>query len=85
MARMEQALETQLKEDPEATVNLIVRLEHDVDAYVSSLEAKGLKVRRTFKLIKAVAIEGKAGACLQLASEPWVQAIEEDREVTIME
>jgi len=75
----EKELEEKLK--TEAEVHLIVRTKDDPKRYVGRLEEMGVKVRRTFALIRALAITGKGMDCLALAEEPWVESIEEDKEV----
>lgn len=78
-------LKRQLQTSPDARVHLILRLA-DVPADVASrLERRGLKVRRQFRLIKAVAVSGKGRDCLTLLNEPWISRIEADHEVHTMD
>lgn len=84
MARIDSSLLGELKASPEAKVNLILRTKGEPDDLIPLIQSRGIQVRRRFRLLKAVAIEGKAAACLKLVDEPWVEAIEEDREVRIM-
>ncbi|HDN79765.1 MAG: hypothetical protein DRI61_05530 [Chloroflexi bacterium] len=64
-------------------VDLIVRIRAAPSEYISKLEQMGLRVRRQFTLLKAVAVRGKAQDALKLWDEPWVEAVEEDKTVTI--
>lgn len=81
MASIAPELVTKLKRDPQALVNLIVRLKDAPDAHVADLKARGLVVRRTFTLISAIAVQGPAATLLALANEAWVLSIEEDKTV----
>lgn len=85
MTKIDSDLLRELEAKPEVKVNLIVRISEDLDDIIPLIRSKEIQVRRKFRLLKAIAIEGKAAACLELAAEPWVEAIEEDREVTIMD
>jgi hypothetical protein len=84
MPILDSELKTQLEQNPDAVVNLIVRLKDSPETCLDEIKARGLTVRYTYSLISAVAIQGTASACLSLASEPWVLAIEPDRTVHTM-
>ena len=73
-----------LKADPEAEVNLIVRLKGEMGDGLRRLSTMGLRVRHRFRLTKTVAVTGRAADCLALSDEPWVESIEEDKPVTTM-
>ena len=77
-------LKSKLERDPNAVVNLIVRLHDDPAAHLADVQARGLQVRHTYTLISAVAVQGKASACLPLAALSWVLSIEEDKSVHTM-
>lgn len=81
MAKIAPDLQKKLQLDPDAVVNLILRLTDSPDQHVNALKARGLAVLFTYSLIPAVAVQGKASACLGLIDEPWVLAIEEDKPV----
>ncbi len=84
MATLAAELRDKLRRKPGATVNLIVRTKGDPNVHATALEASGMKVRRTFSLISGLAIQGPASAALDLAREPWVESIEEDKPVHTM-
>ncbi|MBI5305078.1 MAG: hypothetical protein HY868_23300 [Chloroflexi bacterium] len=84
MAGISTQLRTKLQSDPEAIVHLIVRVKDDPQAHVADVQARGLTVQRTFSLIPAMAVEGKAGASLALADQTWVLSVEEDKPVHTM-
>ncbi len=84
MATIPPALKAKVQNAPHATVDLIVRLADDPGKHVDELQSLGWTVRRTFSLTPSVAIQGPASACLALANQPWVTAIEEDKSVHTM-
>ncbi len=84
MTGISNQLLTKLQNDPEAIVHLIVRVKDDPKSHVADLQTQGLMVHRTFSLIAAMAVEGKASASLKLASESWVLSVEEDKPVHTM-
>jgi hypothetical protein len=79
--KIDQALHGKLKDRPDETVRLIVRITGDVSQATIRLSELGVIVLRSFTLIKAVAISSSAATALALLQEPWVEAIEEDRQV----
>jgi len=80
---IEEGLKKKLQQLGEGEVHLIVRTREDPSLYTSKLEAMGLEVKRSFGLMKAVAVKGKAADALKLEAEPWVELVEEDKTVTI--
>ena len=83
MDKIEQVLQTKLETRPEETVRLIVRIAGDMSQATVRLTELGVTVRRSFTLIKAVAVSCSASTALALLQEPWVQMIEEDRQVFV--
>ncbi len=84
MATIASDLKAKLQNAPDMHVRLILRCKDDPTRYVESIEARGLTVRHVYTLMNGIAIEGTASAALQLADEPWVTSIEEDRPVHTM-
>lgn len=84
MASIPQALEAKCQRDPDAPVDLIVRLTDDPSIHLQDLQSLGWTVKRTFSLTPSVALTGPASACRALATKPWVASIEEDRPVHTM-
>ena len=64
-----------------ATVDAIVRVSGDLDERAQALTRRGLQVRRTLRLIHALAVTGPAHTLLALAREPWVRRVEPDQPV----
>jgi len=83
VGKIERAFEDKLRERPEATVRLIVRVAGDVPQAKVRLDALGVTVHRSFALLKAVAATCSAQTALALLREPWVQSVEEDRQLFI--
>ena len=81
MDKIEQAFQTKLQKRPEDIVRLIVRIEGDISQATVRLTELGVTVLRSFTLIKAVAVSCSAQTALALLQEPWVRAVEEDRQV----
>jgi hypothetical protein len=79
--KINQALHRKWKDRPDETVRLIVRIAGDVSQATARLSELGVTVLRSFALIKAVAVSCSAATALALSQEPWVEAIEEDRQV----
>jgi len=79
--KIEQAFQTKLQKRPEDIVRLIVRIEGDISQATVRLTELGVTVLRSFTLIKAVAVSCSAQTALALLQEPWVRAVEEDRQV----
>ena len=84
MARLAPNFESNLRKNPNADVNVIVRFDSDPAAHLADVQARGLLVRHTYSLISAIAAQGKASQVLSLISESWVVAVEEDKTVHAM-
>jgi hypothetical protein len=74
-----------LQQDPQRSVNAIVKTTTDPASNVDRITVLGLTVTRTFSLIFALAVTGPAQAVIGLAVEPWVVSIEPDQPVHTME
>ena len=79
MKKVDEELLRRLRADPEAEFKLIVKTEGEPGQYLARLQALSIKVRRTFKLTRSLAITATADTALQLADEAWVEKIEEDQ------
>ena len=84
MARISSDLREEFERDPNAIANVIVMVQNEAATYVGQMSAMGLSVRRTFTLIRGLALSGPASAVLSLAAQPWVVSIEEDKPVHTM-
>lgn len=84
MAHISPELKSKLEREPQAIVNLIVRVKDKPQEHLDDLRALDVTVRRTFTLISALAIQGRAAAMLKLAQKSWVHSLEEDKVVRTM-
>lgn len=73
-----------LQANPDAQIAAIVRCDALDAGYIVEAERKGLIVSRQLKLIRGLAVEGRAGDILALAEAPWVLSIEPDQSVHTM-
>ncbi len=64
-----------------ARVRLIIRTTDNPNDHLDEIRQAGLEVRRTLRLVRAVAVEGPADAALKLLGRPWVHSLEEDAQV----
>lgn len=69
------------KKEPQKQLQLIIRLSSPAAEAVSFLEKRGVRVRRTYRLLKAVSVEVTASQAVKLEKEDWVVSLEEDKEV----
>ncbi|TLM97862.1 hypothetical protein FDZ71_17910 [bacterium] len=83
MDKIERTFQTRLQKRPEDMVRLIVHVRGDMSQATARLTQLGVPVLRSFSLIKAVAVSCSGEKALALLQEPWVQSIEEDRQVFI--
>lgn len=82
--KIDQALTACWQTDPQADVSAIVRTVEAAEAHRAEVEAAGLAVRRVFRLLPGLAVEGKVADVLALADRPWVRSVSLDREVHVM-
>ncbi|HIC88793.1 MAG TPA: hypothetical protein EYP04_05265 [Anaerolineae bacterium] len=83
--KLDPELRASLQQSPDATFALIVRVRGPADERRTAVERAGMHVRRVFRLVPGLAVQGTGKAVLALAEEPWVIRIEPDREVHTME
>ncbi len=81
---VEEHLREKLQELGEEEVKLIVRFRGEPEACATRLREMGFEVVREYSLLRAFAVRGKASEALKLRDEPWVEAVEEDRPVSIL-
>lgn len=81
MQKIEAAFHKRLKECPDQTVRLLVRVTGDMSHATTRLTELGAIVLRSFTLTDTVAVACSGSTAAALLQEPWVQAIEEDRQV----
>ncbi len=81
MASLSPDIQSKIARDPNAPLNLIVRVDTSPSAHLDDLKKLGFTVKRSFTLTPSVAIQGAASAAQDLARQPWVVSIEEDKPV----
>ncbi|HUW12473.1 MAG TPA: hypothetical protein VM537_22295 [Anaerolineae bacterium] len=69
---------------PQAIAAAIVRSEGEAQPHLAEVEAAGITVRRVFRLVPALAVEGVVADLLALAELQWVASISLDRELHTM-
>ena len=84
MAKISSALEHQLKNMPNRSVDLIVRTAEDAEPHLEWIQSAGLKVKQVYRLSPGVAVSGPGRAALKLADQRWVVSIELDAQVKTM-
>ena len=82
--KTDEALLALYRAQPQATATAIVRTHAPAQPYRAEVEAAGLTVRRVFRLVPALAVEGSIANLLALAERQWVRSISLDREVHTM-
>ena len=85
MDKMNRLWQRELEKNPEKAVRLIVRVNGDLAPARARLDELDASVLRSFRLINALAVSCSAQTALALLQEPWVQAIEEDRQVSVQQ
>lgn len=81
MAEIPASLATRIDSDPDGELDVIVRVDGDLDTCEQSIISLGIAIRRKLPLIKGLAITAPGIVVWDLADEPWVTHIEEDQQV----
>ncbi len=81
MRKIEAAFRKRIEECPDQTVRLLVHVTGDMSQAKTRLTELGATVLRSFTLTDTVAVTCLGSTAAALLQEPWVQAIEEDRQV----
>ena len=84
MAKISSALEHQLKNMPNRSVDLIVRTAEDVEPHLEWIKSVGLDVKQVYRLSPGMAVSGPGEAALKLLDQSWVVSIELDAQVKTM-
>ena len=82
--RIDPQLKSALETDPDATRDLLIRVERADDETQRALEELGLDIRRRLQLVPTFAVSGRGGSVLRLLDRPWVKQIEDDQPVHTM-
>ena len=81
MTKIDPSFRKRLKQHPHDTVRVIVHISAETPDIAARLQERGVILLRRYKLIRALAASCKGESALALLKEPWVEAIEEDRQV----
>ncbi|MHB9033771.1 MAG: hypothetical protein ACYC6L_12085 [Anaerolineae bacterium] len=81
MAKVNAELRKEMRECPNDTFDLIVRVEGDLQERSSEFSAMGVNVRRQFKLTNSLQIRCSGAQALQLARREWWLRADSDRQV----
>lgn len=84
MAKIEPTFREYLASNPTQRVDIIVRTADNPQNRVLQVAEHGLSIRHLYSLINALAATGLGSSILNLAGEPWVEKIEPDEEVHVM-
>ena len=84
MAKINSALEKQLKSMPNRTVNLIIRTTEPAEPHLDWVKSMGLAVNQVYRLSPGMAVAGPGQAALKLLDQPWVVSIELDAPISTM-
>ena len=84
MAKISSALEHQLKNMPNRSVDLIVRTTDEVEPHLEWTKSVGLEVRQVYRLSPGMAVSGPGEAALKLLDQSWVVSVELDAQVKAM-
>lgn len=85
MAKVNAELRRMLKERPDDTFDLIVRVEGELQERSSELSAMGIDVKRKYKLTNSLQIRCSGAQALKLAREDWLVRADSDKPVKAME
>jgi hypothetical protein len=81
MSELAASLAFKINNDPEIPLNVIVRVNGDLDKCEEQLTSQGFEIRRKLALIQGFAATATGSQVQELANEPWVTFIEEDQQV----
>ena len=81
MARVDPQLIERWRGLGDRQVDLIVHVKGDLQTHSAELEARGVTVRRRFRLVDSLGIRCSARAAVELVRVSWITRIEPDREV----
>jgi hypothetical protein len=84
MVKIDSALEHQLKNMPNRSVDLIVRTDSDAEPHLEWVKSVGLEVTQVYRLSPGMAVSGPGQAALKLVDQNWVVSIELDAQVKTM-
>lgn len=81
MVDVDPATRAAWQSSPDEPVDLILRISGDISQLATTLEQRGITVKRRFRLTRTLAVRCSGKAALQLLKEPGITRIETDRTV----
>ena len=66
---------------PDEPVDLIIRVVGNMEEHRAALTKRGAKIRRRFRLTRALGVRCSGKTALELLDLPWITRIEPDRPV----
>lgn len=84
MAKIDPALEKELKSKPKANFDVIVRVQGDLGARQAELETLGLRIRQRLRLVKGFGATGAGSTLVRVLEVDWIISIEPDKTVHTM-
>jgi hypothetical protein len=81
MANVDADVRSAWRQNPDETVDLILRVSGDMTERTEALAARGVEVKRRFRLTQSIGVRCKAKTALQIARLSWITKIEPDRPV----
>ena len=81
MATVDRATRQAWSANPREWVDLIIHVSGDVAERAATLEARGCKVTRTFRLTRTLGIRCTGKMALEILEQPWVSKVEPDSPV----
>ena len=83
MARIAPELRKVWRAEPNSMVDLIIRVQGDLQERADALEERGVKVRRAFRLTHRLSIRCRASRALGLSRFRWIDDIEIDKAMSL--
>lgn len=81
MTELPESLVSTIDLDPSSPLDVIVRVDGDLDSCEQHMATLGIAIRRRLPLIKGLAVTAPGTTLWDLADQPWVTHIEEDQQV----
>lgn len=79
--KLPENLRQQIDKNPQAPVDLILRVSEAGDSQQQAIEQAGFRVRHRTMLVPMFAVSGPGQSIFALLDRPWLVAVEPDRPV----
>ncbi|HHX66297.1 MAG TPA: hypothetical protein GX702_15580 [Chloroflexi bacterium] len=81
MANIDAETREAWRKNPDAMVSLIIRVTGDIEKRTEALEARGVEIKRRFRLTQSLGVRCTAKTALGLLRLSWITKVEPDRPV----